>query len=363
MPIPKTLKPNTYPALFGITNSNRDFSQRNNWGKNQFNNAFPVALVSFMEHCNLAPVYLKLNSALTIEHNKISVNDLFGVNRLSDNLYFAFERDYAPYQPMIVDKLPRIDLVTMNSSTGACLRGLEIKLTALPDNATCDLSESKYGSELVIRPDTIVYLALSIVKSYAYESLRNFFSGLSSRIVDWTDEKEMLDKLPEFVSVLDIFLLSQYVEQVPLVLHPIWKTKGKSPELADNCLDAFVWSNLSFTRLFIDATKNKLATTTVIDRQMRTTLWLIKMLLDFTENRRINHSWIIDNMTYNTKNDKAFAINGSVTNMYMRSPQLESPRIEKTQLKEIVLNGGHKLLSPERRFDAILFYNPELFEG
>ncbi|MFW6359681.1 MAG: HindVP family restriction endonuclease, partial [Chroococcales cyanobacterium] len=36
------------PGLFGITHSNRDFSQKQSWGKNQFNNSFPVALASYM---------------------------------------------------------------------------------------------------------------------------------------------------------------------------------------------------------------------------------------------------------------------------------------------------------------------------
>lgn len=362
MPILKPHELTTLPSLFGINRSNRDFSLKANWGKNQFNNAFPIALVSFMGHCQLEPVYLTLNSALGIQHTKIAVDNLFGIDCTSNNLYFAFERDYAPYQTMILDKLPRIDLVTMNHATGNCLQGLEIKLTALPDNATCELDEQNYGSELVIRPDTIVYLALSIAKSYTREEFRDSVGILANKVKDWVDEREMIAKLPELVVALDAFLLHHIDRQTPLVLQPIWKTKGKFPELADHCLDVFVWSNLGFTRLFIDATKKKLQNASMIDRQMRTTLWLVKMLVDFTRSGKINHSWIIDNMTYNTKNDKAFAVNGQVTNPYMSSPELEQPRLQRHHLKEIVLNGGHKLLSPERRFDAILFYNPELFE-
>ena len=56
-----------------------------------------------------------------------------------------------------------IDLVIQKEDTGECLSGLEIKLTALPDNTTCNFNEDSYGSEIVVRPDTIVYLACSIV--------------------------------------------------------------------------------------------------------------------------------------------------------------------------------------------------------
>lgn len=41
--------------------------------------------------------------------------------------------------------------------------------------------------------------------------------------------------------------------QIPLVMQPIWKTQGKSAKLHDYCLDIFVWSNIAFTQLFLDA--------------------------------------------------------------------------------------------------------------
>lgn len=37
-------------GLFGLLHSNRDFSQRESWGKNQFNNSFPIALSCYMYH-------------------------------------------------------------------------------------------------------------------------------------------------------------------------------------------------------------------------------------------------------------------------------------------------------------------------
>lgn len=35
-------------SLFGLKNSNRDFSSKDNWGKNQFNSSFPAALACYM---------------------------------------------------------------------------------------------------------------------------------------------------------------------------------------------------------------------------------------------------------------------------------------------------------------------------
>ena len=51
-------------------------------------------------------------------------------------------------------------------SDGQCVSSIEIKLVALPDNPTCNLSEDKFGSEIVVRPDTIIYLACSFIQSY-----------------------------------------------------------------------------------------------------------------------------------------------------------------------------------------------------
>nr|WP_228036321.1 HindVP family restriction endonuclease [Microcystis sp. LEGE 00066] len=82
---------------------------------------------------------------------------------------------------------------------------------------------------------------------------------------------------------------------------------------------------------------------------------------DFSKQERINHRKIIDQLSYNTKNDKAFALSGKITNRYMRSEILHRPRINKSEIREIILGGGQNLLSPERRFDAIIYNSPDLF--
>ncbi|MGI8555508.1 MAG: HindVP family restriction endonuclease, partial [Pyrinomonadaceae bacterium] len=78
----------------------------------------------------------------------------------------------------------------------------------------------------------------------------------------------------------------------------------KLPKLAKNCLDVFVWSDLAFIRLFakvaeIEEKEHK------ITRQLRTLIWLVKMLVDFSREGQVNHAKIIDSLSYNTKNDKA----------------------------------------------------------
>ena len=86
------------------------------------------------------------------------------------------------------------------------------------------------------------------------------------------------------------------------------------------------------------------------------------MIYDFTTNNSFNHRKIIDNLSYNTKNDRAFAVSGRVTHIYMKSEILKQPRIKKSEIKEIIIGGGQNLLSPERRFDAIVYNSPDLFD-
>lgn len=351
------------PGLYGLEKhrSNRDFTKATSWGKNQFNSSFPASLACYMQSIDMRPLYLTLDNNLEIYKDFISVTNLFGLPAHSPELFFSFESVYTPYQNLIIGNLPRTDLVTMNTTLGTCLRGLEIKLTALPDNTTCDLDESKYSCEIVVRPDTIVYLALSIVKKFAnkHSVLENIFLGRFNGLLDWTDPKVILLYLDEMLDVLDDLFLTNLEQQEPFLFQPIWKTLGKTAQLHKDSLDIIIWSNFAFTRLFLDSARrggNR------ISRSMRTVIWLVKMLYDFAENRQFDHASIIDNLSLNTKNDKAFAISGILTHPYLKSDILSKPRISKDQIREIILGGGQNLLSPERRLDAIIQNTPGLFD-
>ena len=351
------------PRLFGISKSNRDFSKTDNWGKNQFNVSFPASLLSYMSSKGLESVYIILDSNLVTLHSKISTSSLFGIEPESESLYYAFERDYSPYQRFVEGNLPRIDFVTMDVNNGACLKGLEIKLTALPDNTTHNLSEDNYAPELVVRPDTIVYLGISIIVQYEEKrkELLNILNPICEEIKDWTSIHDVLPNIPKMIKTFDLILLKNLERQQPLIVQPIWKTHGKAPILNENCLDSFVWSDYAFTRLFIDSAKSSLSKEG-INRVTRTFVWLFKVLYDYALVGKFNYEKIIDTQSYNTKNDKAFALSGLRTLKYMKSAELRRPRISRDEIKNIILGGGHKLLSPERRFDAVIVNTPGLFD-
>ena len=349
------------PTLFGLnqSNTNKDFRQAKAWGKNSFNNCFPIALLCYMQSQNIAPVYLALDENFELVPKKIDVNSIFGQAYDSEDIFFAFEYIYGQNQQFVKGDLPRIDLVVMdNSNSGSrWLRALEIKLTALPDNSTCDFSEEEYGCELVVRPNTIIHLTLEIISSYAkrQNELLEVLHPIFQNNFDWEAEERVSERIPHIIQTVESLLLAKVDNQIPLVIQPIWKTVGKSAQLHENCLDVFVWSTFAFAKLLMDAAERG----KTFSRAKRTAFWVIKMLSDFATGGKIDPQTV--SIGFSNQTDKAFALNGKRTYPYMSCSELVHPRIRKTEIKNIILGQGEKLLSPKRRFDAILANSPELF--
>lgn len=62
-----------------------------------------------------------------------------------------------------------------------------------------------------------------------------------------------------------------------------------------------------------------------VSRQDRTLVWLIKMLLDYSTYGKFNFKEIIDSITLNVKNDKAFSSNGRETYPFLKCKELTKP--------------------------------------
>ena len=343
------------PHLFGLSQSNRDFTKADTWGKNQFNSSFPAALCNYMESKGYLVNYVCLyQSKHTVK--EISIRDIYKISSVDPTLFFAFESQYSPYAHKLIGSLPRTDLVLQKE--GICLNALEVKLTALPDHTTCHLSDENYGCELVVRPDTIIYLACSLATHFNAEIKAKF---TDFGILDWSEPQQVLTHISMMMKTIKEVLILLEDKQNPFLLQPIWKTKGKKAELADFCLDVFVWSDIAFSAFVLEIADGN-PTAKNINRQTRTVIWLYKMLQEIARDGRCHAEAIIDKLAYNNKNDKAFASSGRITNPFMRCERLTKPLIHKTEIKNIILGGGQNLLSPERRFDAIIVNSPHLFE-
>ena len=351
------------PSLFGQKHSNRDYSKADSWGKNQFNSSFPASLVAYMGEQGKNPVYICTNKSNEIVHSYIDTSELFGINPLSDDAYYNYEAEFYPYEQFYsATKKEKVDLVMINRTSELSVRGLEVKLTTLPDNTTKDLPDADYGSEIVVRSPTILFLACSICSCYKTDKEKGVLHGLlntiGSEIKNWSEIRHVLPHYEAIRKAILSVSANLAKKQIPLIIQPIWKTDRKLKDFAEDCLDVFVWSNLSVIQMCLRETNTK----EDISRNQRTIIWLYKMLWDYTQFGRFNYTDIVNDLAYNYKTDKAFAISGKLTNPMMACNELTKPRISKYEIKNIILGDGQKLLSPERRFDAFIVSHPELFE-
>lgn len=350
-------------SLYGICHSNRNFADPYYWGKNQFNSSFPVALACYMRDRGISSNYLCLDKDLNLTWTESTFDHVFNTSTANSGLNFQFETRFEPFSQYCHDDLKPIDLVIRTEgSAGVPLRPLEIKLTNLPDNTTANSSDEDYGCELVVRNPTTRYMALSMAHACRdqFHTVRDIFDASCHAVRNWDNIEEMNRKKQSIFSALDEFLRTFCEYQQPLLMQPVWKTLGKSAELAEHCLDIFVWSDFALSRLFFsDPEVNE---TERISRPQRTALRLARCLYEIASKGKVYQQPIYDGMTYDTLNDKEFAISGSRTNALMRSPRLTKPIVTKHQIKEIILGGGQKYLSPERRFDAIIYFSRDLFE-
>lgn len=353
----------TNPGLFGQKYSSRDYRYEEAWGKNQFNSSFPASLVAYMSSKNISPVFICTNKNNEIVHKPISPIELLGIDPLSEDAYYDYEAGFYPYEQYYsASRKEKIDLVMINRSTQSPVCGLEVKLTTLPDNTTKNLPDIDYGSEIVVRSPTILFVACSICSCYDSTRGRNrlheILNTIGEEIKDWGEIRQVVpfyNKIKEAILKVSADLTNK---QKPLIMQPIWKTNKLLTDLDEHCLDVFVWSNLSVIQM---ALREKSANDD-ISRNQRTIIWLYKMLWDFTQYGRFNYTDIVNSLSYKYKTDKAFAISGKLTNPFLRCAELEEPRISKFEIKNIILGDGQKLLRPERRFDAYLVSHPELFE-
>jgi hypothetical protein len=348
------------PSLYGLNNSNRDFSNPAAWGKNQFNSSFPTAVACYMRDQQIPAIFVKHGQKSNTELSDISFDDFWRTTLPNNKLYFSFESRFTPYQEMAEDDIQPIDLVVRENDSTNLLVPVEIKLTTIPDNTTKDENEDDYGSEIVVRSPTMRYAAMGMGQACAsfMTQVRDIFSPSFAKLRDWNNIVEVSGHRDQIIEALDTFLNTYSRHERPFLMQPIWKTNGKNAELADNCLDIFVWSDFALCRLLLESGSGS---DTTISRPQRAALRLSRFLYELSTKGKVYQKHIYDSGNFDNLNDKEFAFSGKKTNSHMRCARLTKPILEKGRIKEIILGGGQKFLSPERRLDAIIHYSSELF--
>lgn len=337
-------------------NSNRQAGSH--WGKNCFNSSFPAALASYMRSSSIPAVYIELTSDgtdLKTSSTEVSIDDVFNSHGLAPNeLFFAFESSFAPYQQYSFDSIDNIDLVVKNT-VGDFLAPLEVKLTVLPTSNTCQLPEDRWGCELVVRSATTSYCALGMFDSVKHEKdhIREIFEDSCASIGSWTNDYEMANKTTALAQCINSFQHKYLDRQKPLLMQTIWKTKGQSPELADQAFDIIVWSDYAFTRLFVDSSLEAASSMT---RPMRASARLARCLWELSKSGKIRLIDIYREMAFGNQTDKEFAIQGPKWRHYVSTDRVRSPILHKDRVFEVINPDFISELRPERRFDQTLYF-------
>jgi len=343
------------PSLYGIVNSNR--SNHDLWGKNQFNSSFPAALACYMRDSDIPAVYLTLTNELDVAATDLPIGVLFNSNLPNAQLRFDFETKYEPYQVYALDDIGGIDLVVKHegdTSRSGWRRALEVKLTVMPDNTTCRMPEADWSPELVIRPASTKYCALGIYDSCKdrREEIRDIFQQVCGNFQLWNSVHELQNKRQQLHDALERFQRTFRDAQQPFLLQPIWKTEGKAPSLADQAFDLFVWSDFALCKTFIRGLEG----TGEITRFSRAAARLARTLYVLATQEKANLGQLYTEMAYGHQTDKEFSLPGNTTRQYLNTPRRFRPALPKESVAQIILNGGEKQLSPERRFDATIFF-------
>lgn len=348
------------PGLFGQRHSSRDYTKEANWGKNIFNSSFPASLVAYMSNKGIEPVYLCVDEDNNLVHKYISGADLYGIDPLSEDAFYNFESGFSAFEKYYTGNREKIDLVMVNRTTNENLIGLEVKLTALPDNTTKKLSEEKFSCEIVVRPPTICFLACSICEQFQLDADKNTLRRILNtvpKINHWGEAGEVLPHYMKIESAVASVAKLICNKQSPLVVQPVWKMINGN--LAEDCLDVFVWSNLAIMHMCYTGGD---ISASEISRFQKSLIWIYLMLKDYVDYDSFDYIRIVKDHSYGNANDKAFAIPGKATWRLLNSPELTHPRVGKSEIKNIILGGGQNLLNPERRFDAVIVNSPDLFD-
>jgi hypothetical protein len=187
------------------------------------------------------------------------------------------------------------------------------------------------------------------------DKARRIIEPTALKVRDWATHAAIIKNKKEILDTLDSFFETFLEHQQPFLMQPVWKTTGKSPELAENAFDIFVWSDYSLCRTFIDRAKAE-SSTEKVSRYMRSCARLLRCLNDLTTTKKVLISRIYREMALDNQTDKEFALSGRITSEYMSCDRLQKPKISKNVLTDLILNGGENKLSPERRFDATIFF-------
>ena len=348
-------------SLFGLNDNNSSRKGAHLWGKNQFNSTFPAALCLKMLDDGVKPVYVTVKKGkegikFFAEDTRLTMLDIMGDPSVA---YYEFEAPFSPYNDYIREKgsLEKTDLVVHRQDKDGKklpIRALEVKLTVVPDSSTVKRSESDWAPEMVVRPVSSAYAVLSVYarllkqrKPELKEEVKKALAIGYQRIDgnNWESIAEISKEAGYLVKALRKAVMLTSKIQSPFMVHPIWKTKGASYNLAKNCFDVFVWSDVAVMALPLTKLEGNIKKSNAkkeVSRSMRDIARNVRALYELCSMGDMSYNSIYRGMGLGNQSDKSFALSGQNTKDLMRHPRLEKPHYTRSVISEIILGGGEE---------------------
>lgn len=342
------------PRLYGLTDKNCSRKGKKLWGKNQFNSAFPLALCLYMRDKGINPVAVtSQKGGIKAAEGTWKMADVVG--EASTEPFYGFESSFEGYSEFSRNQKDKIDLVV--SCGGEEVRPLEIKLTVVPDSGTSEKGEDRWAPEIVLRPVTSAYAMMGVAKSLNQDKnrdlkaaivkvLRKVYNPLSS---SWSEAAVMRHE-DKICSALNETVIIAKDLQSPFLIQPIWRTQGQSFDLAKNCFDVFIWSDIAIMQIPI--LEHKSSGGKKITRGLREIARHVRALYDILQTEDYDYKDIYKGMAMGMQTDKAFTLNGTRSIAYLQHKRLTTPILKCGTLAKLILGAGENELKPERRFDA-----------
>ncbi len=344
-------------SLYGISKDNSSRQHANLWGKNQFNSTFPLSLCLYMRDQNLRPVCLVVkDEEITAHDDHWDMDEVIGISELRP--FYQFESVFEPYAKLSRNEVDKIDLVVAIQERHSA--ALEVKLTVVPDSTTVRSSENECAPELVMRPVSSAYAMMGVATSLRNKENKDLRDNVIellraayNKVSDWNNEVEIKQNIPSLTdALLNALHIAAEIQQ-PFLVQPIWRTKGQSLDLCEECFDVFVWSDVAIMKLpTYQVRKNKESS-----RPMREVARHVRALYDVLATGDFDYQGIYKGMSMKSQTDKSFSITGKEIRKFMGHSRLAHPSVSRSKLRELILNGGQHHLQPERRFDAAVLWN------
>lgn len=317
---------NEKSELYGINNSNCDTIL----SKNIFTDYLPIAMSIYMMDNEIPHQYIKIGSpevgqtkvgdSLDLKITKKPFYEILGVNKDNvDKINWKHEHHLSEYNKSI--NAPGIDIVCSLDSEE--IIELEVKLTVSPHH------RDDIKTEMIVRQNTQFAFAERIAYRFG-------------------------EYLSQDVSVEDLERLIQNHanDQMPFIIHGLWKTMGRGPRLDEtNTADVFVISDLAYLKMLLDSSfthgGNRSRIGKVVDL-------IIEWLNQYKSENKINYleegRGIREHLKITLYPER---YKENLSNLY------EKLRLNINDMLDVVPPSSIDELSPERRLDNSLVFASE----